>query len=105
MLAAAYCFSRSLWLPIGLHFAWNFTLGGIFGGAVSGGEATGLIRAPLSPTAPDLVTGGAFGPEASIVALLVCVSAGVAFIVAARRRGMWRAPRFRLLLDRGPARA
>jgi membrane protease YdiL (CAAX protease family) len=37
LLGLAYAATRSLWLPIGLHFGWNFTAGGIFGAAVSGG--------------------------------------------------------------------
>ncbi len=73
LLALAYAASRALWLPIGLHFGWNFTEGGIFGAAVSGGRYTGVIAAPLS--GPALLTGGAFGPEASIAALGVCVAA------------------------------
>jgi hypothetical protein len=99
MLAAAYIWSRSLWLPIGIHLAWNFTQGGIFSQAISGGAATGLLNFPLSATADPLITGGAFGPEASIVSLGVCVSLGVAFLVLAVRAGRWRPFRLRLLLD------
>ncbi|HEX7726487.1 MAG TPA: CPBP family intramembrane glutamic endopeptidase, partial [Rhizomicrobium sp.] len=39
LLAAAYLVTRSLWLAIGLHIGWNFTEGGIFGAAVSGGKS------------------------------------------------------------------
>lgn len=46
LLGLAYAASRALWLPIGLHFGWNFTEGGVFGAAVSGGQNTGLIVAP-----------------------------------------------------------
>ena len=102
MLAAAYVWSRSLWFPIGIHLAWNFTQGGIFSAPVSGGAATGLLKVHLSPTAGDLITGGAFGPEASIVALIVCCSLGLVFAVLAIRAGRWRKMRFRLLLDVGP---
>lgn len=99
MLAAAYVWSRSLWLPIGIHLAWNFTQGGIFNQPISGHAATGLLNFPLSATAGPLITGGAFGPEASIVSLGVCVSLGVVFLVLAIRAGRWRPLRFRLLLD------
>ncbi len=99
MLAAAYIWSRSLWLPIGIHLAWNFTQGGIFSEPISGGAATGLLNFPLSAQAGPLITGGAFGPEASIVSLGVCVSLGVVFLVLAIRAGRWRPLRFRLLLD------
>ena len=39
MLAAAYAATRNLWVPIGLHFGWNFAAGGIFGAEVSGNGA------------------------------------------------------------------
>lgn len=99
MLAAAYVWSRSLWLPIGIHLAWNFTLGGLFTGAVSGGQATGLLDVQLSEQASPLITGGAFGPEASIPALALCVGLGVVFSILAIRAGRWRRPTLRLLLD------
>jgi hypothetical protein len=56
-----------------LHFGWNLTEGGIFGAAVSGGQYSGLIVAPLS--GPPFITGGAFGPEASIAAVAVSLGA------------------------------
>ncbi|HVP55018.1 MAG TPA: type II CAAX endopeptidase family protein [Candidatus Eisenbacteria bacterium] len=72
LLGAAYALTRRLWLPIGLHIAWNFTEGSIYGMQISGNSAaTGLLRGSLS--GPSLLTGGAFGPEASIVAVMVCL--------------------------------
>lgn len=88
LLGLAYAASRALWLPIGLHFGWNFTEGGVFGAAVSGGQNTGLIVAPLS--GPAWMTGGAFGPEASIAALLVSLGASAALAWYAMRAGAWR---------------
>jgi hypothetical protein len=44
---------------------------------------------------PRLLTGGAFGPEASIVAVLVCFAAGVALLVRAHRRGRFLRPFWR----------
>lgn len=35
-IAAAYKYSGTLWLPIGIHWAWNFTQGNVFGFVVSG---------------------------------------------------------------------
>ena len=84
LLAAVYMYTRTLWMPIGLHLGWNFTEGGIFGASVSGGEAKGWLSSHLH--GPDLLTGGAFGPEASLVAVLVCLTAGVAFLVLAVHR-------------------
>lgn len=99
LLAAAYAWSRSLWLPIGLHAAWNFTEGGVFGAAVSGGAGKGLFAVDFSPTASPLLTGGAFGPEASLVAVAVSLVLSAAFLYAARRAGAWRPMRLRLMLD------
>ena len=85
LLAAAYMLTRRLWLCIGIHFAWNFTQGGIFSAAVSGGATNGLLQAKL--VGPEWLTGGAFGVEASAVAVVVCASAGLLFLIAAKRRG------------------
>lgn len=85
LLAAAYMYTRRLWLPIGMHAAWNFTEGGVFGAAVSGGREHGVLATRI--TGSDLVSGGQFGPEASIVAVIVCLAAGVTLIVLAYRRG------------------
>lgn len=76
LLAIAYLATRRLWLPIGIHAGWNFAEGAIFGTSVSGtGHAASIVHATLS--GPSLLTGGAFGPEASVEAILVCVLASV----------------------------
>jgi membrane protease YdiL (CAAX protease family) len=85
LLAAAYMLTRRLWLCVGIHFAWNFAEGGIFSAAVSGGTSNGLLQAQL--VGPVWLTGGAFGAEASGVALMLCVAAGVLLLLAARHRG------------------
>jgi uncharacterized protein len=85
LLAAAFVLTRRLWMAFGLHAAWNFTEGGVFGAAVSGGNAHGLFTTRFH--GGTLVTGGAFGPEASIVAIAICLAAGIAVLVAAHRRG------------------
>ena len=87
LAGAAYAATRSLWLPIGMHLAWNLAEGGIFGTTVSGsdGGPQSLLRAVVS--GPQLLTGGQFGPEASLVAILVCGVPTVLFLRLARRRG------------------
>lgn len=86
MLGAAYAVTGSLWLPIGLHLGWNIALVGIFGTVSSGSEASGaLVNA--STSGPAWLSGGSFGPEASIVAMIVCSIATAALLVIARRRG------------------
>lgn len=87
MLGAAYAATRSLWLAIGIHFAWDWAEQGVFGTAESGAGtgAGGLLHASVS--GPDILSGGGFGPEASIFALVVCSVATVLFLRAAKRRG------------------
>lgn len=86
MLAAAYAATRTLWLPIGLHFGWNFAVGGIFGSVVSGnGASQGLLQTVTS--GPALLTGGAFGPEGSPYAVVFGLVLTIAFMRLARRRG------------------
>ncbi|MFY1698427.1 MULTISPECIES: CPBP family intramembrane glutamic endopeptidase [unclassified Solwaraspora] len=86
MLAACYVATRNLWLPIGLHFGWNFAAGGIFGTAVSGtGQPDGLLDATTS--GPALLTGGAFGPEGSLYAVAAGAILTVVFLWLAHRRG------------------
>jgi hypothetical protein len=87
ILGAAYMLTRRLWMSIGMHMAWNFTLGGIFGAGVSGQDWKGLIQ--LKQTGSDLLTGGDFGPEASIVCLIVCTIGGICVLALAIRRGQW----------------
>lgn len=95
LLGAAYVATRRLWVPIGLHIAWNFTQGGIFGVTISGsGLGTdGLFRSTLG--GPTLITGGSFGAEASLPAVLLCLAVGVAFLVLAHRTGRIRPPMWR----------
>ncbi|HEY2071221.1 MAG TPA: CPBP family intramembrane glutamic endopeptidase [Rhizomicrobium sp.] len=92
LLAAAYMLTRSLWFPIGLHFAWNFSEGGIFGAQVSGNPMKGLLDTPIS--GPPLLSGGGFGPEASVVAVGVCVTLALAMLILAIRRGQWKPMHF-----------
>ncbi len=68
----AYLRSRDLWLPIGLHFGWNFTLP-LFGVNVSGlrMKVTGY---EMAWNAGTLWSGGEYGPEASILTSAVLVA-------------------------------
>lgn len=86
LLGAAYMATRRLWLATGLHAAWNFTQGWVFSMPVSGSRAAeGLVL--TSRAGPELITGGAFGLEASVVALVLAGSAGLALLALAIRRG------------------
>jgi membrane protease YdiL (CAAX protease family) len=85
LLGGVYMLSRSLWAPIGLHAAWNFTQGEIYDVPVSGLDGTGLVEAKLS--GPELLSGGAFGLEASVIALVIATGAGVWMVARAVRAG------------------
>ena len=86
VLGAAYVATRSLWLPIGLHIGWNVTLGAVFGAGVSGSDLPqGLLHGVTS--GPVLLSGGEFGPEASIWAVAGGVLLTVVLLRIAQRRG------------------
>lgn len=83
--AAAYMLTRRLWLCIGIHIAWNYTLGSIFSIAVSGNESKGYLIGTL--TGPEWLTGGSYGLEASVVTLLTLLVAGGWMLWLAHARG------------------
>ena len=68
VFAYAYLATGRLWLPIALHFSWNFFQGPVFGFPVSGVPPQGLFV--VESTGPVWVTGGAFGPEAGLTGLM-----------------------------------
>ena len=80
MFGAAYIFSRSLWLPIAIHFSWNFIQSGIFGAITSGNEKTSsLFNTHISSA--ELITGGAFGPEGTIQATLLWLLVSIILLI------------------------
>jgi membrane protease YdiL (CAAX protease family) len=82
--------TRRLWLPIGIHAAWNFTQGWVFSVPVSG-TAPPLGLLITRRIGPDWLTGGGFGLEASAVAMVLATLAGAVMAkVAIRRRGVVR---------------
>lgn len=85
LLGGAYMLTRTLWLPIGIHAAWNFTQGEIFGVPVSGETVHGLLRSRMS--GPAVLSGGGFGLEGSLIAIVIATAAGIAFVWLAARRG------------------
>ena len=100
MLAAAYMLTRRVWLAIGIHAAWNFTQSGIFGAPTSGVPSPSFLEGQLQ--GPTWLSGGAFGPEASIVAVTVCLALGLYFLRRAHAKGhilppSWRQPVERLV--------
>jgi len=65
-LAAAYLRTRSLWLPLGIHWSWNWAMGWIFGIPISGIH---LVSNPLlnaNDAGPSWLTGGSYGLEGGV---------------------------------------
>lgn len=86
LLNAAYCLTRRLWFVIGLHLAWNFMLSGVFGLPVSGIDAGGgFLQGTVS--GPVWLTGGTFGPEGSVIAVVFGLGLGVFLLAKAQQRG------------------
>lgn len=90
LLAAAYVWSKGLWLSIGLHFGWNFFQSGIFGLNTSGNSMHGLLKATTSGA--ELISGGTAGPEGSIFAVIFCFGAGIAMLISAQHQGLFVGP-------------
>lgn len=91
LLGAAFIFSRNLWLPIAIHFAWNFMQSGIFGAITSGNEKTNsLLNTQM--TGPTIITGGDFGPEGTIQATIFCLAATLIFMYLNKKRNKLIAP-------------
>ncbi len=66
--ALAYLKSGRLWLGVGLHFAWNFVQGPIFGFPVSGYFHGRMVE--QSWEGDTLLGGGAYGPEAGLIGMI-----------------------------------
>lgn len=92
MLGAAYMLTRSLWMPMGLHAAWNFAQGEIYDIPVSGTAVHGMLNARLN--GPPLLTGNGFGLEASLTAIVVATLFGLWLLWLAIRRGELVNPRW-----------
>ncbi|TAM58181.1 MAG: CPBP family intramembrane metalloprotease [Rhodanobacter sp.] len=91
LLAMLYHVTHSLWACIGLHAAWNIMQGTVYGIPVSGSAGKGWLIS--NRTGPDWLSGGVFGAEASVVALLACSVLSLALLRIALRRGSrvpWR---------------
>ena len=86
LLAAAFVVTGRLWFPIGLHAGWNFSEGSLYGLSVSGfTPKDALTQGTLKGSA--ILTGGAFGPEASIIAVVLCVSVAILLLWRAAKTG------------------
>jgi membrane protease YdiL (CAAX protease family) len=83
-LAYGWVRTGSLWLPIGLHFGWNFFEGTVYGFPVSGLAVPTILR--LGVTGPSWLTGGKFGPEAGAMLLPALAFGGFLTYLYTRNR-------------------
>lgn len=104
--ALLYALTRSLWVTIGMHAAWNIVQGPILGVIVSGtGAPNGFLT--VIPKGPEVISGGRFGLEASLITVVVLLAFSVWLGVRLVRSGnvvapMWvRRARQRSLIDDG----
>ncbi len=74
LLGLAYLRTGSLALPMGIHFGWNWTQGSVLGFDVSGLSQAGWLLPHLLDK-PQWLSGGAFGPEASVFSVAVDAAA------------------------------
>jgi membrane protease YdiL (CAAX protease family) len=93
MYGIAFAGGRNLWLPIGMHFGWNVVQGAILGFPMSGDIYPSLIT--LQETGPDLLTGGAYGPEGGLIGLcfrfvIIAMVLGYLYLRAGRRGNVAR---------------
>jgi membrane protease YdiL (CAAX protease family) len=88
LLALLYLRSGALWMPIGFHFAWNFSLGYVYSLPVSGLPVHGILKVTETEGTSRL-TGGSYGPEAGLLLTIVLAAWGAWLIwrTTARRRG------------------
>ena len=85
LFGAAYIYTRNLWFPIAIHFAWNFMQSGIFGAITSGNEKTSsLLTTKL--TGKLFITGGEFGPEGTIQAIIFCALASIVLLQLSKHK-------------------
>jgi membrane protease YdiL (CAAX protease family) len=89
LLGLAWLRTRSLALPVGIHLGWNWTQGTLLGFGVSGFAQPGWLHPQLLPL-PQWLTGGAFGPEASVFSVAVDV---IAIALLWRWKGVTNRPR------------
>jgi len=85
LLGAAYMYSENLWFPIAIHFAWNYTQSGIFGAILSGNKVgESLLITKIKGAA--WLTGGKFGPEGSVQAILIWLAATIVLLIICNKQ-------------------
>ncbi len=84
LLGAAYKCSGTLWAPIGIHWAWNFVQGNVLGFSVSGNPVQDKVFSAII-SGPDWLTGGRFGAEACVPAVVVGLILSIIILCCCKR--------------------
>lgn len=86
LFCLAYRVTRKLWLPVGIHFTWNYLLGSVLGLTVSGTDGMGDGWSIVTVEGPALFTGGEFGLEGGLIVTLTTALCTVAVLLSWLRR-------------------
>ncbi len=94
MYGIAFFAGRNIWLPLGMHFSWNYVQGPILGFGVSGTHHSALIY-QQSVVGFDPLMGGAFGPEGGLIGMafrfvVIALVLGYVYLRAGRRGNVLR---------------
>ena len=85
LFSAAFIFTRTLWLPIFMHFAWDFAEPSVYGGINPGiSLKESLFVSKIS--GPEFLSGGKFGPGYSLPSIIFCFIIAILFLILAKRK-------------------
>jgi uncharacterized protein len=87
LLSVAWLRTHGLWLPWGLHFAWNASMGLVFGLPVSGITTFSTV-VQTRAIGPLWLTGGDYGPEGALLTIFILLIA-IAVLVRLTRDYAW----------------
>jgi membrane protease YdiL (CAAX protease family) len=94
LLGPTYIYTRSLWVPIAIHFAWDFSYAGLYGASINGYTMDNSLFYTTT-NGSELWTGGYFGPQGSIQAAALCLLTGFIFLNLSRRHNRIVQPSFK----------
>jgi len=94
LLGPVYIYTRSLWAPIAIHFAWDFSFAALYGASINDHTMDNSLLNTASGGS-DLLTGGYFGPQGSVQAAALCLLTGLIFLRLSRRYNKILPPSFR----------
>ncbi|WP_077706042.1 CPBP family intramembrane glutamic endopeptidase [Virgibacillus dokdonensis] len=83
LMALLLDYKGSLLLPISFHAMWNLSEGTVFGFAVSGREATSLLKFKVSQN--ELLHAGEFGSEAGVISMIILSFSSIALLLYTRK--------------------